>query len=77
MSSKPAIRSKAFLQARLVAEGLVVLALLVWWLTAQQLPDSVFPSPVNVFVELGRLAAACWGYSRRRRRVSFWPGYCA
>lgn len=55
MNSKPAIRSKSFLQARLVAEGLVVLALLVWWITAQQLPDTVFPSPVNVFVELGRL----------------------
>jgi ABC-type nitrate/sulfonate/bicarbonate transport system permease component len=39
-----------------MAEGLVLLALFAWWLTSQQLPGAVFPSPVNVFVELGHLA---------------------
>ncbi len=56
MSSKAPSRSKTILTGRLMAEGLVVAALFIWWLTAQQLPDTVFPSPVNVFVELGRLA---------------------
>jgi len=57
MSSNAATRTRRrALTARFLAEGLVVLAVLIWWLTAQQLPEAVFPSPVNVFAELGNLA---------------------
>jgi ABC-type nitrate/sulfonate/bicarbonate transport system permease component len=57
MSSKAAaLTRRRALTARFLAEGLVVLGVLVWWLTAQQLPDAVFPSPLNVFAELGSLA---------------------
>ncbi|MCW5771247.1 MAG: ABC transporter permease subunit [Rhodospirillaceae bacterium] len=58
MSSKPQSGLRARLTGRLLAEGLVVFGLFAWWLTAQQLPDTVFPSPVNVFTELGSLAAS-------------------
>lgn len=56
MSSEQPGGPRRRLTARLIAESLVVLALFAWWLTALQLPGSIFPSPVNVFVELGNLA---------------------
>jgi len=32
-----------------------VLGVLIWWLTSLQLPDAVFPSPLNVFAQMGTL----------------------
>ena len=55
MNSRRALGTKSALASRFMAEGLVLLALFAWWLTSQQLPGAVFPSPVNVFTELGRL----------------------
>src|ERR1051325_5920719 len=55
MSSKPAERRSA-LAARFLAEGLVAAGVLIWWLTSLQLPGAVFPSPINVFAEIGNLA---------------------
>jgi len=56
MSSRVSLGTGNALRSRFIAEGLVVLALFAWWVTAQQLPDTVFPSPLNVFAELGDLA---------------------
>jgi NitT/TauT family transport system permease protein len=36
------------LSQRLIGEGLVVLALVGWWLLARRLPDFILPSPVSV-----------------------------
>jgi NitT/TauT family transport system permease protein len=56
MSSKPAtLTRKSALTARFLAEGLVVLGVLIWWITSLELPSSVFPSPLNVFAQLGVL----------------------
>jgi NitT/TauT family transport system permease protein len=42
--------------ARLGAESLVLIGIFGWWLTSLKFPVTVFPSPANVFIELGHLA---------------------
>src|SRR5262245_43914751 len=44
------------LKARLSAESVIVVGLIAWWLTSMNLPDTVFPSPVNVFIRMSELA---------------------
>jgi ABC-type nitrate/sulfonate/bicarbonate transport system permease component len=44
------------LNRRFVAEGFVVVALLGWWLTARNMPPSIFPSPSSVLVQLADYA---------------------
>ena len=56
MRSRTRIGSGRTHGGRAAAETLIVLAALGWWLTARGLPATVFPSPLNVTVELGRLA---------------------
>jgi len=42
--------------ARLIGEGVVVLALLAWWLSARHLPEFILPGPVAVGRRLVELA---------------------
>lgn len=41
---------------RLVAEGVIALLVLGWWLTARDLPDFVMPGPLDVVRAMGALA---------------------
>lgn len=42
------------LPARLLADGAVILVVLMWWLASRQLPDFVLPSPLATAKALGR-----------------------
>ena len=63
MSSPEGARGR--ISQRLAAEGLVVAAIVAWWLTSAQFPVNVFPSPMQVFRELVRLSADAefWGHA--------------
>lgn len=50
----PADRAATSSGERLFAEGALVVALVVWWLTARDLPDFVLPGPIEVLATLGR-----------------------
>src|SRR5215217_7384046 len=40
---------------RAITESVVVVAIIGWWLTSMQMPATVFPGPLEVLAELGRL----------------------
>lgn len=52
MASDTLAHASGRLNRRFVAEGLVVLALVGWWLTAKGMPAAIFPTPGSVFLQL-------------------------
>jgi NitT/TauT family transport system permease protein/sulfonate transport system permease protein len=49
------VTDRAELNSRLVADGFVVVMLVVWWLTARDMPDFVLPDPLEVAQAMGQL----------------------
>src|SRR5437588_85293 len=64
---RPEHRSLTFaFTERLLGEGIVVLALLGWWLLARGLPEFILPGPIAVvrrLIEMGR------SFTRHRARI--------
>ena len=52
MARKAAALFQRWLADRAVADLLVLVGLLAWWLTARTLPEEIFPSPWNVLIAL-------------------------